>query len=282
MGILDYFKPVSSWSADKVRKFLEEHHADEYNLIDVRQPKEYSRGHLPGAELVPMTDLHEKMKDFDPQKTTITYCGIGVRSRAAASMLSHAGFKKVYSMEGGIKAWEGLVAEGEPEMGMAYFEPAGTIEEFIGLAWLIEGATQTFYLKMAERFQATEAEPFFNQMGFIEARHQAFLEALFEKITGKETGVDFPQSILPELPTEPIVEGGIRLKDALEWSEAHDLSEILQMAISFESNAFDRYMLMIPRVEDKETKDLFKVLAEEEKAHLSHLTAYLERLLARS
>jgi rubrerythrin len=165
---------------------------------------------------------------------------------------------------------------------MAYFEPARIIEEFIGLAWLIEGATQTFYWKMAERFKDTEAEPFFNQMGFIEERHQAFLEALFEKITGKEKDDDFPQSLLPSLPAEPVMEGGIKLKDALEWSEDHDLSEVLQLAISCESNAFDRYLLMIPKMEDEETKDLFRVLAEEEKAHLMHLTSYLERILARS
>ncbi len=282
MGILDYFKPISSWSADKVRKFIHEHKPEEYNLLDVRQPKEYTREHLPGATLVPMSELNEKLKEFDPEKPTITYCGIGVRSRAAASMLSHAGFQKVYSMEGGIKAWNGLTAEGEPEMGMAYFAPARSIEEFIGLAWLIEDATQSFYLKMAERFKETEAEPFFNQMGFIEERHRAFLEALFEKITGKEIDDDFPQSLLPTMPEESVVEGGIKLKDALKWSEDHDLSEVLQMAISFESNAFDRYLLMIPQMDDEETRDLFMVLAEEEKAHLMHLTTYLDRILLRS
>ena len=282
MGILDYFKPISSWSADKIRKFMQDHQPEEYNLLDVRQPREYAREHLPGATLVPMGDLPEKMQEFDPEKLTITYCGIGVRSRAAASMLSHAGFRNVYSMEGGINAWNGLVAEGEPEMGMSYFEPARTVEEFIGLAWLIEDATRTFYLKMAVRFQQTEAESFFNQMGFIEERHRAFLEVLLEKVSGKEKEGGFPQSVLPTLPSEPIMEGGIKLKDALAWAENHDLGEVLQMAISFESNAFDRYLLMIPKVEDEETRDLFKVLAEEEKAHLSHLTDYLERILARS
>ncbi|MBN2427840.1 MAG: hypothetical protein JXK94_05865 [Deltaproteobacteria bacterium] len=282
MGILDYFKPISSWSAEKVRKFLQENKPEAYNLLDVRQPKEYTREHLPGAILVPMSDLPEKMKELDPEKPTITYCGIGVRSRAAASMLSHAGFRQVYSLEGGIKAWNGVVAEGEPEMGMAYFEPARSIEEFIGLAWLIESATQSFYLKMAERFQNTEAEPFFNQMGFIEERHQAFLEVLLEKISHQEKDENFPQSLLPSLPPEPVMEGGIKLKDALAWAESHDLGEILQMAISFESNAYDRYLLMIPKMEDDETRDLFRVLAEEEKAHLSHLSNYLDKILARS
>jgi len=35
------------------------------------------------------------------------------------------GFENVFSMEGGIRAWEGLVAEGSPEAGMAYFTAGG-------------------------------------------------------------------------------------------------------------------------------------------------------------
>ena len=41
-------------------------------------------------------------------------------------------------MEGGIRAWKGLVAEGIPEAGMAYFSPATRPEEMIALAWLLE------------------------------------------------------------------------------------------------------------------------------------------------
>ena len=49
MSILNYFKPVSTWSAEKVRLFLKEKNLEDYNLIDVRTPKEYEQGHLPGA-----------------------------------------------------------------------------------------------------------------------------------------------------------------------------------------------------------------------------------------
>lgn len=278
MGLFDYFKPVSSWSAEKIRKFLENHEPDEYNLLDVRQPKEYKREHLPGAVLITMSDLPDKMAELDPEKTTITYCGIGVRSRAAVSMLRNAGFREAYSMKGGIKAWKGLVAEGAPEMGMAYFDPARTIEEFIGLAWLIENATQTFYRETAEHFRDTEAETFFNQMGAVEKRHQDSLEKLLEKMTGKKKNAGFPQSLLPDLPPEPVMEGGIKLEDALSWAKGQDLSEILQLAISFEANAYDRYLLMAAKLEDEKARDLFRVLAKEEKNHLTHLSTYLDKI----
>jgi hypothetical protein len=38
MGVMDYFKPVTTWTADKVREFIIEKDDGTYNLVDVRQP----------------------------------------------------------------------------------------------------------------------------------------------------------------------------------------------------------------------------------------------------
>jgi sulfur-carrier protein adenylyltransferase/sulfurtransferase len=73
MGISDYFKPVSSWSAQEVRTFLNEKGSEKYNLVDVRQPKEYEQGHLPGAQLIPLGELANRVKELDPSKPTIAY-----------------------------------------------------------------------------------------------------------------------------------------------------------------------------------------------------------------
>ena len=73
MGVLDYFKSVPTMSADEVRKFLAERKPDEYNLVDVRQPHEYERDHLPGANLIPMAELKDRINEIDPAKPTIVY-----------------------------------------------------------------------------------------------------------------------------------------------------------------------------------------------------------------
>jgi sulfur-carrier protein adenylyltransferase/sulfurtransferase len=73
MSISDYFKPVSSWSAEEVRTFLNEKGLEKYNLVDVRQPKEYEQGHLPGAQLIPLGELANRVKELDPNKPTIAY-----------------------------------------------------------------------------------------------------------------------------------------------------------------------------------------------------------------
>ena len=73
MAILDYFRPVSTWSAEQIRKFLNQKKSGEYNLVDVRQPEEYERGHLPGAQLIPVGELPNRIAELDPTKPTIAY-----------------------------------------------------------------------------------------------------------------------------------------------------------------------------------------------------------------
>ena len=73
MGVLDYFRPVSSMTAEEVREFLRNKAAGDYNLVDVRQPGEYERGHIPGARLIPVGEIGERHRELDPGKPTICY-----------------------------------------------------------------------------------------------------------------------------------------------------------------------------------------------------------------
>jgi len=73
MSILDYFKPVSTWSAEKIKEFLQQKKPEDFNLVDVRQPKEYEQGHLPGAQLIPLGELPNRLGELDPKKPTIVY-----------------------------------------------------------------------------------------------------------------------------------------------------------------------------------------------------------------
>ena len=73
MAIFDYFKPVKSMSADKVREYLRDKNPEEFNLIDVRQPFEYEREHIPGARLMPLKDLPAQVQNLDRKKPTIAY-----------------------------------------------------------------------------------------------------------------------------------------------------------------------------------------------------------------
>lgn len=82
-------------------------------ILDVRTPREYAAGHLPGAVLVPVTEMPSRLDELPQDLNTplLVYCGSGPRARAAATMITARGYAKVHELEGGITAWQG---EGRP------------------------------------------------------------------------------------------------------------------------------------------------------------------------
>jgi adenylyltransferase/sulfurtransferase len=79
-------------------------------LIDVRQPSEHSFARIPGAKLIPLGDILNRMDEIDPNRDTILHCKMGGRSAQAIQVLERAGFKgKMRNLRGGITAWSNEV-----------------------------------------------------------------------------------------------------------------------------------------------------------------------------
>jgi rhodanese-related sulfurtransferase len=85
-------------------------------IVDIREPAEFQRGHLPGAVLLPrgllefeIHGLVERLRvdpGSDPAgQDIVLYCGTGGRSALAAEALAQLGYRNVRSMSGGIVAW---------------------------------------------------------------------------------------------------------------------------------------------------------------------------------
>ncbi len=68
-----FFRPVKSYDAERARKFLSKMPPSEVTILDVRQPKEYESGHIPGARLIPVGDLGDRINELDPEKPTLVY-----------------------------------------------------------------------------------------------------------------------------------------------------------------------------------------------------------------
>lgn len=60
-------------SAAELRRFLKDKAPGDYTLIDVRQPGEYERGHIPGARLIPLGELRAHADELERGKPTIAY-----------------------------------------------------------------------------------------------------------------------------------------------------------------------------------------------------------------
>jgi rhodanese-related sulfurtransferase len=90
-------------------------------LIDVREPEEFDRGHIPGAVNIPQADLATRLAEVPRDRPVMTVCASGMRSLRSAQFLHQQGYVDVASVAGGTTAWreagrplEGVVDSSEP------------------------------------------------------------------------------------------------------------------------------------------------------------------------
>jgi rhodanese-related sulfurtransferase len=77
-----------------------------YRILDVREQEEYDAGHIPGAILIPYTQIKEKANEMLPDKNQLilVYCRSGRRSKIASEALVELGYTNIKEF-GGILDW---------------------------------------------------------------------------------------------------------------------------------------------------------------------------------
>ncbi len=74
-------------------------------LIDVREPHEWQIARIPGARLLPLSELPKRASELNKTDDIIVHCKSGVRSMKAIGILKEAGFTRLTNVKGGILAW---------------------------------------------------------------------------------------------------------------------------------------------------------------------------------
>lgn len=95
-------------TVDEAQKLLA---GGQMQLIDVREPWEYTMGHLPGARLVPLNTFLRSPSEYLKSDKIMFVCASGERSGVASEMAAALGFKEVYNIAGGTNRWR---AKGYP------------------------------------------------------------------------------------------------------------------------------------------------------------------------
>ncbi len=77
-------------------------------LLDVREPAETVGGKIAKAIQIPVGSVGQRVGELDKHKdkNIIVYCNTGSRAGVACRELNKAGFDKVYSLSGGMTAWQ--------------------------------------------------------------------------------------------------------------------------------------------------------------------------------
>ncbi|NNF68251.1 MAG: rhodanese-like domain-containing protein [Acidimicrobiia bacterium] len=94
--------PIPSVDPTEARALID----DGALLVDVREPNEWNMARIPGAELMPMSNVQEWWQDLPRDRDIVLQCQTGNRSGSLTEALMHqAGFDNVYNLAGGIVAW---------------------------------------------------------------------------------------------------------------------------------------------------------------------------------
>ena len=76
------------------------------HVLDVRERGEYSLGHVPGAQWIPLGQLPARLDELPREGSLAVMCAGGQRSSSAASLLARDGFKDVANVPEGFDGWE--------------------------------------------------------------------------------------------------------------------------------------------------------------------------------
>jgi phage shock protein E len=112
--VTQFFTTATAKADDKpaVKKInldeFEKMRAEKENVVlDVRTPKEFDAGHVPGAVNIDWhaRDFNERVSKLDKSKTYLVHCQAGVRSAAASKRMAELKFEHLFDFTGGWSAY---------------------------------------------------------------------------------------------------------------------------------------------------------------------------------
>lgn len=93
-------------SVEQARALIREQGA-ELRVIDVRTPREFEGGHLPGAVNIDVQDgdFRRRVSEHPKDEAVLVYCRSGNRSARAVEIMTELGFQNILEMKAGWRAW---------------------------------------------------------------------------------------------------------------------------------------------------------------------------------
>jgi rhodanese-related sulfurtransferase len=92
---------VKDISCEKAKEMFDKGTA----FLDVREQYEYNETHIPGATLIPLSEMNARWQEIPKDKEMIVYCLSGSRSAGLLYQLSQMGYDNLYNMTTGLMEW---------------------------------------------------------------------------------------------------------------------------------------------------------------------------------
>lgn len=100
-------KKPAKYQSINAAEFAALREKENHVVLDVRTPNELGEGFVPGHILINLfsMDFKSQVSKLDKSQSYLVYCRSGKRSARACSMMAKLGFTNLYSLQGGIGAW---------------------------------------------------------------------------------------------------------------------------------------------------------------------------------
>ena len=275
---------ILDMEADALKSRLEKGGKDTTDpliIVDVRTPKEYRQGHIPGAKHVPLGHIQDSLdRDvslFEPDLPHVFYCRSGMRSQRAALLARAGGMVRgpIHNLKGGIAAWDGMALPDIPRVDIL----AGVTDTAAVLlrAMDMEKAAHLFYADIARRIQDPETRDMAEKLTDMELGHTRVVYSRFRALKGKDTAPPFEELFEPM--EGEVIEGGRSMAELEPWIDAAlagDGLDLMELALEIEYNAHDLYQTLAhDSKDDPESQEIFLDLSRQE---LNHVRVILKRM----
>ncbi len=251
---------------EELEKMLNDLPGGSLKILDVRQPFEYEEQHIPGAELIPLPDLPERLHELDRNVPWVVYCRTGRRSEMASKILMSEGFSDVSNLIGGITEWVHGTAKGSPDSGIVVFDDVQNVPDLLAVSYGMERELQKFYSRFEKLAKDSELKEALNKLASFEESHMKVLSHKYEELTDE----NLTNSMVEEIFKHQLLEGGLDeefISGEIEKFQS-DIYNLFELALSFEAQAYDLYMRASRNVKDEEVASMCLTLAQSEGYHM--------------
>jgi rhodanese-related sulfurtransferase/rubrerythrin len=259
---------VGDVTAAELKNYMEDRQEKSYLLVDVREPKEYRMGHIPGAVLLPLKEVEAGITGLaDADRDLFFYCRSGRRSKIAANLVADLGVpaRKIYNVSGGILAWQGKRLPDFPRL--HHFDAAGDVLTILQKALELEKGTGIFYTVCAGLLEDKDISAKARALADFETVHAKVIYRCMKRL--KPDLEEFEKMF--ERASGEIMEGGLSVHDAVKGLAAMEEEPCInfaEMALEIEFTAYDLYRNLATKAEDRESVGTLLMLSEQEKGHI--------------
>ena len=186
------------------------------------------------------------------------------------------GFKEVYNLAGGIKAWDGLAATGPESWGLELTLPGDGPGPVLASAYSLEAGLALCYQRLQARTANQDVAALFAKLAGIEQEHQRRLSELFHELTPNERG-----DVSLQAEAQPVImEGGYGVDEFIvrQAGSLDNPAQVVMLALTLETQALDLYLRLAQQAQLERTRQALLTIANEEQAHLKALGNLLDSL----